>query len=80
MPSPSKTAHQEKEEDKEREELIEGCGPLRKEAPITGTSWAAYADPGTEGAGPSPPRTQGKNNLGFALLVKRTDAFRVLMY
>lgn len=80
MPSPAEAGHQEKEEDEEREEDTEGHRQLRREPSITSPAQAACKLPVTEGTSSSRPRTEGKNNLGFALFVNWTDSLRVLRY
>lgn len=80
MPSPAEIGHQEKEEDKEREEDTRVTASWATEPTMTSADRAACTSPVREGTGSGRPRTEEKNNLGFALLAKWVDSLRALMY
>lgn len=58
----------------------EGHSHWATEPTSTSTDRAACTSPVREGTSSGRPRTEEKNNLGFALLVKWADSLRVLMY
>lgn len=70
MPSPAEPGHQEEDKDEEREEDTRVTASRAEEPSVTGMAQAACTFPLTEGTGSSQPRTEEKNNLGLALLVK----------